>query len=274
MTENEMRNFALRDVEGNEIGVFTGKSPRQAALKAANRGYTDIKLRERGTKKVMAVGTEAKKMLWKTPGDIVALAGLKDVRTGDTLSDSQKQVILEKMEFPDPVIEIAIEPKSKADQEKLGVALAKLAAEDPSFRVSTDQESGQTILKGMGELHLDIKVDILKRTYKVDANIGAPQVAFREKITQKVEHDYTHKKQTGGSGQYGRVAGWMEPVRSLVRPVSEGLFAGALDIRKVPSASDRFKFRLSVLFGVWTEGDHRDWNAIREWTVNLGPLLR
>ena len=120
-------------------------------------------------------------------GDIVALAGLKEVRTGDTLCDAQKPVILEKMEFPDPVIEIAIEPKSKADQEKLGVALAKLAAEDPSFRVSTDQESGQTILKGMGELHLDIKVDILKRTYKVDANIGAPQVAYREKITRQVD---------------------------------------------------------------------------------------
>ena len=117
-------------------------------------------------------------------GDIVALAGLKEVRTGDTLCDPQKQVILEKMEFPDPVIEIAIEPKSKADQEKLGVALAKLVAEDPSFRVHTDQESGQTIIKGMGELHLDIKVDILRRTYKVDANIGAPQVAYRERITQ------------------------------------------------------------------------------------------
>ena len=111
-------------------------------------------------------------------GDIVALAGLKETRTGDTLCDPDKQVILEKMEFPEPVIEIAIEPKSKADQEKLGVALAKLANEDPSFRVSTDQESGQTILKGMGELHLDIKVDILKRTYKVEANIGAPQVAY------------------------------------------------------------------------------------------------
>ena len=117
-------------------------------------------------------------------GDIVALAGLKEVRTGDTLCDPQKPVILEKMEFPDPVIEIAIEPKSKADQEKLGVALAKLVAEDPSFRVHTDQESGQTIIKGMGELHLDIKVDILRRTYKVDANIGAPQVAYREKITR------------------------------------------------------------------------------------------
>ena len=144
-------------------------------------------------------------------GDIVALAGLKEARTGDTLCDPDHPVILEKMEFPDPVIEIAIEPKSKADQEKLGVALAKLAAEDPSFRVSTDQESGQTILKGMGELHLDIKVDILKRTYKVDANIGAPQVAFREKITKPAEVDYTHKKQTGGTGQFARVKFIVEP---------------------------------------------------------------
>jgi elongation factor G len=145
-------------------------------------------------------------------GDIVALAGLKEVRTGDTLCDSQKPVILEKMDFPDPVIEIAIEPKSKADQEKLGVALAKLVAEDPSFRVTTDQESGQTILKGMGELHLDIKVDILKRSYKVDANIGAPQVAYREKITKPVTVDYTHKKQTGGAGQFARVKIIAEPL--------------------------------------------------------------
>ena len=144
-------------------------------------------------------------------GDIVALAGLKEARTGDTLCDPDHPVILEKMEFPDPVIEIAIEPKSKADQEKLGIALSKLAAEDPSFRVSTDHESGQTILKGMGELHLDIKVDILKRTYKVDANIGAPQVAFREKITKPAEVDYTHKKQTGGTGQFARVKFVVEP---------------------------------------------------------------
>ncbi|HEX8165750.1 MAG TPA: elongation factor G [Beijerinckiaceae bacterium] len=144
-------------------------------------------------------------------GDIVALAGLKEVRTGDTLCDPQKPVILEKMEFPEPVIEIAVEPKSKADQEKLGVALAKLAAEDPSFRVSTDQESGQTILKGMGELHLDIKIDILKRTYKVDANIGAPQVAYRERLSRATTVDYTHKKQTGGSGQFARVKIVAEP---------------------------------------------------------------
>jgi elongation factor G len=144
-------------------------------------------------------------------GDIVALAGLKDTRTGDTLCDMQKPVILEKMEFPEPVIEIAIEPKSKADQEKLGVALAKLAAEDPSFRVSTDQESGQTILKGMGELHLDIKVDILRRTYKVDASIGAPQVAYRERLTKRTEINYTHKKQTGGTGQFAKVVLVFEP---------------------------------------------------------------
>jgi elongation factor G len=144
-------------------------------------------------------------------GDIVALAGLKEVRTGDTLCDPHKPVILEKMEFPDPVIEIAIEPKSKADQEKLGVALAKLVAEDPSFRVATDPESGQTIIKGMGELHLDIKVDILKRTYKVDANIGAPQVAYREKISRPTTVDYTHKKQTGGHGQFARIKIVAEP---------------------------------------------------------------
>jgi elongation factor G len=145
-------------------------------------------------------------------GDIVALAGLKDTRTGDTLCDPIKSpVILEKMNFPEPVIEIAIEPKSKADQEKLGVALAKMVAEDPSFTVFTDQESGQTIMKGMGELHLDIKVDILKRTYKVEANIGAPQVAYRESLGRLTDIDYTHKKQTGGTGQFARVKIKFEP---------------------------------------------------------------
>ena len=145
-------------------------------------------------------------------GDIVALAGLKDTRTGDTLCDPLKSpVILEKMNFPAPVIEQAIEPKSKADQEKLGVALAKMVAEDPSFTVYTDEESGQTIMKGMGELHLDIKVDILRRTYKVDANIGAPQVAYRESLGRKTDIDYTHKKQTGGTGQFARVKLTFEP---------------------------------------------------------------
>jgi elongation factor G len=145
-------------------------------------------------------------------GDIVAVAALKESTTGDTLCDPSKPVILEKMEFPEPVIEIAIEPKTKADQEKLGLALQRLAAEDPSFRVSTDHESGQTRLKGMGELHLDIKVDILRRTYKVDANIGAPQVAYRETLGRKAEIDYTHKKQTGGTGQFARVKLIFEPL--------------------------------------------------------------
>ena len=145
-------------------------------------------------------------------GDIVALAGLKDTRTGDTLCDPTKSpVILEKMNFPAPVISIAIEPKSKADQEKLGVALAKMVAEDPSFTVHTDQESGQTIMQGMGELHLDIKVDILRRTYKVEAAIGAPQVAYRESLGRKADIDYTHKKQTGGTGQFARVKIVFEP---------------------------------------------------------------
>ena len=145
-------------------------------------------------------------------GDIVAFAGLKYTTTGETLCDPQNPIVLEKMDFPDPVIELAIEPKSKADQEKMGVALQRLAQEDPSFRVSTDQESGQTILKGMGELHLEIKVDILKRTYKVDANVGAPQVAYRETLTRPVDIDYTHKKQTGGAGQYARVKITFEPL--------------------------------------------------------------
>jgi elongation factor G len=145
-------------------------------------------------------------------GDIVAFASLKTTTTGETLCDPQQPVILEKMEFPDPVIELAIEPKSKADQEKMGAALQRLAQEDPSFRVSTDQESGQTILKGMGELHLDIKVDILRRTYKVDANVGAPQVAYRETLSRPVTIDYTHKKQTGGAGQFARVKVEFEPL--------------------------------------------------------------
>ncbi|MDX8446751.1 elongation factor G [Mesorhizobium captivum] len=144
-------------------------------------------------------------------GDIVALAGLKDTTTGDTLCDPLHPVILERMEFPDPVIQIAIEPKTKNDQEKMGLALHRLAAEDPSFRVKTDEESGQTIIAGMGELHLDIIVDRMRREFKVEANVGAPQVAYRETITRTHEQDYTHKKQTGGTGQFARVKIVFEP---------------------------------------------------------------
>jgi len=145
-------------------------------------------------------------------GDIVALAGLKDTTTGDTLCSPDDLVVLERMEFPDPVIEVAVEPKSKADQEKMGVALHRLAAEDPSFRVASDPESGQTIIKGMGELHLEIIVDRMKREFKVEANVGAPQVAYRETISRTGEIDYTHKKQTGGSGQFARIKLRFEPL--------------------------------------------------------------
>ena len=138
-------------------------------------------------------------------GDIIALCGLKETTTGDTLCDLNDQIILERMEFPDPVISVAVEPKTKADQEKMGIALNRLSQEDPSFRVKSDEESGQTIISGMGELHLDILVDRMKREFKVEANVGAPQVAYRESIAREVDIDYTHKKQSGGSGQFGRV---------------------------------------------------------------------
>ena len=148
-------------------------------------------------------------------GDIVALAGMKETTTGDTMCDASKPVVLETMTFPDPVIEIAVEPKSKNDQEKMSAGLQRLAAEDPSFQVSSDPESGQTIMRGMGELHLDILVDRLKREFKVEANIGAPQVAYRETISREAEIDYTHKKQSGGSGQFARV-------KMIFRPLAEG----------------------------------------------------
>jgi elongation factor G len=148
-------------------------------------------------------------------GDIIALAGLKDTTTGDTLSDQKEAVVLETMTFPDPVIEKAVEPKTKADQEKMGIALQRLAAEDPSFQVHTDLESGQTIMKGMGELHLDILIDRMRREFKVECNVGAPQVAYRETIGREIEHTYTHKKQSGGSGQYAEV-------KMLISPTEPG----------------------------------------------------
>lgn len=168
-------------------------------------------------------------------GDIVALAGLKEVTTGDTLCDPLKPVILERMEFPDPVIEIAIEPKTKGDQEKMGLALNRLAAEDPSFRVKTDEESGQTIIAGMGELHLDILVDRMKREFKVEANIGAPQVAYRETITRGADVDYTHKKQTGGTGQFARIKIHIEPGEPTTGFVFESkIIGGAVPKEYIP----------------------------------------
>jgi elongation factor G len=175
-------------------------------------------------------------------GDIVAFAGLKLTTTGETLCDPNDPVILEKMEFPDPVIEVAIEPKTKADQEKMGMALVRLAQEDPSFRVSTDQESGQTILKGMGELHLEIKVDILKRTYKVDANVGAPQVAYRETLSKPLSVKYTHKKQTGGSGQFAEVTIEFEPLQPGEGFVFENeVVGGAIPKEFIPAVEKGLK---------------------------------
>ncbi|MCC5993539.1 MAG: elongation factor G [Rhodobacteraceae bacterium] len=161
--------------------------------------------KERVGRMMMMHSNSREEIDWAAAGDIIALAGLKETTTGDTLCDPAKPVVLETMTFPDPVIEIAVEPKTKNDQEKMSQGLARLAAEDPSFRVETDLESGQTIMKGMGELHLDILVDRLKREFKVEANIGAPQVAYRETISHKIEHSYTHKKQSGGSGQFAEV---------------------------------------------------------------------
>jgi elongation factor G len=186
--------------------IYSGKLGKGVSLLNSIRDKT-----ERVGRMVLMHANSREEIAEAYSGDIVALVGLKDTRTGDTLCDPSKPVILEKMEFPDPVIEMAVEPKTKADQEKMGVALHKLAAEDPSFRVSTDSESGQTIIKGMGELHLDIKVDILKRTHKVEVNVGAPQVAYRETIVRPTTVDYTHKKQTGGSGQFARVKIVVEP---------------------------------------------------------------
>ena len=186
--------------------VYSGKFEKGVALLNSSREKT-----ERVGRMVLMHANNREEVTEAYAGDIIALVGMKETRTGDTLCDPLKPVILEKMEFPVPVIEMAIEPKSKGDQEKMSAALIKLATEDPSFRVSTDTESGQTIIKGMGELHLDIKVDILKRTHKVEVNVGAPQVAYRERISKSVDVDYTHKKQTGGTGQFARVKLTVEP---------------------------------------------------------------
>ena len=186
--------------------IYSGRLNKGSTVLNSTRGKTD-----RIGRMVLMHANSREEISEAYSGDIVALVGLKDTRTGDTLCDVAKPAILERMEFPDPVIEMAIEPKTKGDQEKMALALHKLATEDPSFYVSTDQESGQTIIKGMGELHLDIKVDILKRTHKVEVNVGAPQVAYRETITRRTEVDYTHKKQTGGTGQYARVKLVVEP---------------------------------------------------------------
>ncbi|TCM75245.1 elongation factor G [Rhodovulum steppense] len=186
--------------------IYSGQLKKGDQMLNATKGK-----RERVGRMMMMHSNNREEIDEAFAGDIIALAGLKETTTGDTLCDAAKPVVLETMTFPEPVIEIAVEPKTKADQEKMAQALQRLAAEDPSFRVETDIESGQTIMKGMGELHLDILVDRMKREFKVEANIGAPQVAYRETISHKAEIDYTHKKQTGGSGQFARIKLVIEP---------------------------------------------------------------
>jgi elongation factor G len=195
------------------VGSLTFVRIYSGTLESGTGVLNSVKDREERIGRMLLMHANAREELkFAATGDIVALAGLKDTTTGDTLCDPGKPVVLERMEFPDPVIEVAVEPRTKADQEKMSIALSRLAQEDPSFRVASDPESGQTVIKGMGELHLEIIVDRMKREFKVDANVGAPQVAYRETVTRAIEHDYTHKKQTGGHGQYAKIKVRFEPL--------------------------------------------------------------
>jgi elongation factor G len=188
------------------VGSLTFARIYSGVLEAGTQVMNSVKQRKEKVGRMLEMHSNSREDIKEArAGDIIALAGLKSTTTGDTLCANNSQVILERMEFPDPVIEIAVEPKSKADQEKMGIALSRLAAEDPSFRVTSDEESGQTVIAGMGELHLDIIVDRMKREFKVECNVGAPQVAYRESFAKTIDIDYTHKKQSGGSGQFGRV---------------------------------------------------------------------
>ena len=213
--------------------VYSGSLSRGQSVLNATRGK-----RERVGRMLLMHANHREDVEWAAAGDIVALAGLKDVTTGETLCDAARPVVLERMDFPDPVIEVAVEPKSKADQEKMGVALGRLAQEDPSFRVSSDPESGQTIIKGMGELHLDIIVDRMRREFKVEASVGAPQVAYRESIAARAEIDYTHKKQTGGAGQFARVKLVFEPrARGEGYEFTSAIVGGAVPKEFIPGVA-------------------------------------
>ena len=204
--EQPLSMLAFKIMNDKFVGTLTFCRIYSGKLATGTTLLNSVKERKERVGRMMMMHSNDREDIQEAyAGDIIAVAGLKGSTTGDTLCDQNAPVILERMEFPDPVIEIAVEPKSKADQEKLGVGLQRLAAEDPSFRVTTDHESGQTIMAGMGELHLDILVDRLKREFGVEANIGQPQVAYREALAKPVDIDYTHKKQSGGSGQFGRV---------------------------------------------------------------------
>ena len=211
-TEEPFSGLAFKIMNDPFVGSLTFVRIYSGVLESGSYVQNSVKdKRERVGRMLLMHSNNREEIKVARAGDIVALVGMKVSTTGDTLCDTNNQIILERMEFPKPVIEIAVEPKTKADQEKMGIALQRLAAEDPSFTVSVDHESGQTIMKGQGELHLDVLVDRMKREFKVEANIGAPQVAYRETITKEVEVDYTHKKQSGGSGQFARVIMQFKP---------------------------------------------------------------
>ena len=205
--------LAFKIMNDQHVGTLTFCRVYSGIVKQGDQVQNTVKgKRERVGRMLLMHANTREQIEDARAGEIVAIVGLKDTTTGDTLCDPSKPVILERMEFPDPVISVAVEPKTKADQEKMGVALNRLAAEDPSFRVASDEESGQTVISGMGELHLDILVDRMRREFKVEANVGQPQVAYRETISQLYDCDYTHKKQTGGSGQFARVKIKFEPL--------------------------------------------------------------
>ena len=218
------------------VGTLTFIRIYSGTLKVATGIYNTTRDKEERVGRMLLMHANSREDVKEaSTGDIVALAGLKYTITGHTLSEKDKPIVLEPMDFPDPVIEIAVEPKTKADQEKMGEALGRLAREDPSFRVTSDEESGQTIIKGMGELHLDIIVDRMKREFKVEANIGAPQVAYRETIQNSMEFDYIHKKQSGGAGQFARVKLFVEPLEpGKGREVESKIKGGAIPKEFIP----------------------------------------
>ncbi len=225
------------------VGSLTFLRVYSGVLEAGSQVFNSTKdERERVGRMLLMHANHREDIKEARAGDIIAIAGMRSTTTGDTLCDPQKPVILERMEFPDPVIEVAVEPKSKADQEKMGVALQRLAKEDPSFRVSSDSESGQTVIAGMGELHLEIIVDRMKREFKVEANVGAPQVAYRETIGKAGEIDYTHKKQSGGSGQFARIKLRFEPLKAGSGFVFEnGIHGGSVPKEYIPGVEKGLK---------------------------------
>ena len=229
------------------VGTLTFARIYSGVLKSGDQIINSVKGRKEKIGRMLEMHANSREDLKEArTGDIVALCGLKGTTTGETLCERNNPIILERMEFPDPVIEVAVEPKTKADQEKMGIALQRLAQEDPSFRVTTDQESGQTVIKGMGELHLDILVDRMRREFKVEANVGEPQVAYREAIRKEVQIDYTHKKQTGGSGQFGRA-------KMVVSPGERG--SGFVFIDEVKGGNIPKEFIPSVEKGIKSVAD-------------------